>query len=495
MPYEQHYLTSFVKSYAEACQNPLSQQKFCFVLGAGASQAAGIMTGQQLVNQWDDELRERLLPDEYVSWRNEKGITDADRHEFYSEYHDKRYSASPMEGPAFFQNLMENKKPSCGHVILADLMRGNNANVVITTNFDHLIEDAIAYFGQHKPVVIGHEALAHLYNRSMRNPCVLKIHRDMMYDSASSVNDTGELNEKWRRVLDVVFRERHPVFLGYAGNDPSLMDFLLERTKLFETHEYCRPYWLLYKSDVLGGKARQFMKEACGILIRHEGFDDVMVQVGSVVGYKMPKQEAFMAEAEKRYVDVKTAIVRFELRRVKEHKGKKEDETDKAWRAIVEESGLHTPNNMIRGIDDRPYEEQREILDAVLAMFPEDAVLHEMYAGKAKKAQDFDVAEIHYKRALEAQPDYAVALGNYANFLADNLKQYDKAEEYYVKAMKAEPTRVNNMSNYALFLEEVRQAYDAAETYYKKALEIDPTSETLNAGYFSFLQRHMYREK
>ena len=41
---------------------------------------------------------------------------------------------------------MENAIPSAGYVILSYLLSQTKNNVVITTNFDHLTEDAINYY-------------------------------------------------------------------------------------------------------------------------------------------------------------------------------------------------------------------------------------------------------------------------------------------------------------------------------------------------------------
>ena len=49
-------------------------RRFCFVLGAGASKASGIKTGEELVNQWDRELEVRI-PEEHARWKQETGIT------------------------------------------------------------------------------------------------------------------------------------------------------------------------------------------------------------------------------------------------------------------------------------------------------------------------------------------------------------------------------------------------------------------------------------
>ena len=70
MNYEELYLTGFIHEMADVSSGPHSR-KFCFVLGAGASRTSGIKSGQELVNIWDKELKERNL-DEYQRWKQDR---------------------------------------------------------------------------------------------------------------------------------------------------------------------------------------------------------------------------------------------------------------------------------------------------------------------------------------------------------------------------------------------------------------------------------------
>lgn len=52
--------------------------------------------------------------------------------------------------------MMENVHPNVGYVVLAYLLVKTVHNVVITTNFDYLLEDALNYYEKSLPLVIGH---------------------------------------------------------------------------------------------------------------------------------------------------------------------------------------------------------------------------------------------------------------------------------------------------------------------------------------------------
>ena len=98
---------------------------------------------------------------------------------------------------------------------------------------------------------------------------------------------------------------------------------------------------------------------------------------------------------------------------------------------------------------------------------------------------DYDQAESYYKRALD--PKNAVTLGNYAVFLNDIRHDYDQAERYYKRALEADPKNANTLGNYAVFLKNIRHDYDQAERYYKRALEVDPKSANKLGNYAHFL--------
>lgn len=306
MGYEQISLRSFIKEIKEVTDGA-HPRKFCFVIGAGASRTSGIKSGQELVTEWDNDIRERNET-EYLRWRKELGITDKNMSSFYSQYYDKRFFRCRRDGYNFIEKLMDSAKPSAGYVMLAHLLTTTPHNVVITTNFDHLTEDAVNYYAQSTPLVIGHESLAHYVSGNPVRPTIIKIHRDLLYDPKSNTDEITKLHDNWSNALELIFENYHPVFIGYAGNDPSLMDFLLENSNKFANDTWKFPYWLLYKSDILEGKVKDFLQLSNGYCIYHDGFDNVMIWLGGIFDYIMPTEEQFLVDARKRYKTLAEAI-------------------------------------------------------------------------------------------------------------------------------------------------------------------------------------------
>ena len=309
MPYEMLSLKGFIEEMKEVTDG-FHPRKFCFVLGAGASKSSGIKSGQELVRVWDKELRERNER-AYHQWRKEKAITDENMFSFYSQYYEKRFYRCPTDGYNYIEKIMESATPSAGYVMLAHLLTKTPHNVVITTNFDHLAEDAVNYYAQNTPLVIGHEALSHYISGQPVRPTIIKIHRDLLFDPKSKSEDLERLPDSWKNALELIFTNYHPIFIGYAGNDKSLMDFLIENAEKFAHDEWKYPYWMLYKTDPLEGKVREFLEKSEGLYIFHGGFDEVFIQLGAAFNYILPKEECFLKDARSRYKALVDAIDAF----------------------------------------------------------------------------------------------------------------------------------------------------------------------------------------
>jgi len=168
-------LEGFIDEMIDVSSGP-HPRKFCFVIGAGASITSGIKSGQQLVDIWDRDLEKRN-PEALKRWKEQLGITDENKYSFYSEYYEYRFKSSPRDGYNYLEKMMEHAKPSAGYVMLAYLLTKTPHKVVITTNFDHLIENSISYYMDAIPLVIGHEALAHYITNPILRPTIIKIHR------------------------------------------------------------------------------------------------------------------------------------------------------------------------------------------------------------------------------------------------------------------------------------------------------------------------------
>ena len=483
--------------------------KFCFLIGAGASMSSGIPSGADLARKWIQEIEEDCGKDDFAKWKNKVGISEDNVGEFYPQIYEKRFGHIPESGYDCIRHYMEGKEPSLGYLILANIMVREKHNVVITTNFDNLLEDAIRTYTKEKPFIAGHEALADYVPKRSDRPIILKVHRDLFFHPFSDREHTGTIQKAWEDILDRFLSDYFLIVLGYGGNDESLMDYF---TSLNNRKQI---YWCVYnpgeepsnqdsENDLswrehlwgkLSSKAQNILSPN-DILIAINGFDIFMYDCYAALGYKFldgieeikrPNPMHELLEATYRRLE----NINAQRKEISEIKRSLSQETSASYHNVL--SG--TLSYLFDANQETDIDKKDKIYREGIAKYPQDANLLGDYANfLCDIRHDYDQAESYYKRALEADPKDATALGNYAVFLKDIRHAYDQAESYYKKALEADPNHANTLGNYALFLQDIRHAYDQAEGYYKRALEADPNHANNLGNYALFLQdiRHDY---
>ena len=486
MSYEELSINGFIQEIKDVSDGH-HPRKFCFVLGAGASISSGIKSGQELVDIWDDKLRIRNKSS-YLKWRSEYGITDENKYSFYSQYYEHYYKRHPNDGYNFLEKLMENAIPSAGYVILSYLLSQTKNNVVITTNFDHLTEDAINYYTQTMPMVIGHESLSHYISKPINRPTVIKIHRDLLFDPANTVNEVDKLHDNWKKALDTILSEYHPIFIGYAGNDNSLMNYLIEQGEKFADDRLCCPYWMLYGNEKPVGKVHDFLEKSNGYFIHHNGFDEVMFLIGHVLEIKMQSKEDFLKKAENRFKILSDSIDNFTNKLMKDDSSSAADnstvseEIKEAVQYVTSQTDLQNMyKEVVLSYLKGNYEDAVSICKNLINLAPDNALYHNTFGVILHKMKRYDEALVETKKAVELEPDnaeYRDAIG----ITLGCIKRYDEAFVEHRKAIELNPNIAKYHNNLGVTLHEMKR-YDEALIEFQKAVELEPD----NAEYHNSL--------
>lgn len=262
--------------------NPLG---FAWLLGAGASAAAGIPTGYQMIQ----EFRTRLFASETRISLREIDPADPVWQSRIDLHHERMGILPPKGDPSeysrafealyptpddrrlFIRNQVSKGSPSLGHKVLGSLLGAQKTPCVFTTNFDSLIESAATIASQLLPAsergtptlaAIDNAARAETCLRESEWPLIAKLHGD--YQSVELKNTDQELAQQdaqLRLVLTQALQRFGLVIVGYSGRDDSVMQAL--SAVLRSPVRYPKGiYWLCRDADSLLPAVREFLEQA-----------------------------------------------------------------------------------------------------------------------------------------------------------------------------------------------------------------------------------------
>lgn len=229
-------LNDFLKNYASR------PNRFAWLLGAGASRNAGMPSADDLV--WELKLRLYCLNERQDVARHDlanKAVRARIQQYFDSKHAPARYD--PLEYSYFFELAfgtdyaaqqrfldeelkLDKLSLNIGNRVLAALIAMGAANVVFTTNFDTVLEQAYAEVAG-KVLSTFHlegsiAALDALNADSF--PIYAKLHGDFRYRSIKNLSEDLKANDKMLETAFLAASNRFGVVVtGYSGRDANVM--------------------------------------------------------------------------------------------------------------------------------------------------------------------------------------------------------------------------------------------------------------------------------
>lgn len=506
-------ITQLIRGIEEGRGNA---ERFCFIIGSGASVSSGIPTGIDLEYRWMKEMEEKLgldgiretaenlktsLEHDFTNleadWKKAKESDVPLPSEYYFDIYKLRFFPNHRNGYHYLENIMANKNPGFGyHPMALMLTDGSGSNLVITTNFDSLIEDALFLYTNSKPLVINHELLAeYAGDPNIKRPIIAKVHRGIFFDPLNQPEETNELKGKWNDVLVSVFQNYTPIVIGYGGGDNSLMH-LLEDSNIKMKNGI---YWCyMEKYGLPNDKIQTLIKEKNGYLVRTAGFDATMLAIGNAL---FPDKIG-VHEAEE-YLNNRTSI--------------QITNYEKQYKKLTEQEDANTDNSIKSPTTQSENDFKLEIekmVERTNASEMERQKSNQLTAWDYRRQGDrfrdleqYEDAIDCYSNAIRLQPniaefynnrgfaldrlckyvdaisdyDKAIALDpqipNYYNnrgFAYNRLGEYDKAVSDYLKAIALNPALANPYKHYGTLCKESKE-YANAIFYLTKAIELNPT--------------------
>ncbi len=198
---------------------------YALLLGSGVSRAAEVPTGWEITL---DLIRRLALLQgvkdqaDWGSWYQET----TGKFPSYSEVVNE-LGLSPEERRSILHSYIEptaedreegRKVPTKAHHAIADMVRAGYLRVIITTNFDRLIESALYERGMEPTVVASVDALKGAEALTHTQCYVLKLHGD--YKDARIRNTDSELSDyppEYNAVLDRIFDDHGLIVCGWSA--------------------------------------------------------------------------------------------------------------------------------------------------------------------------------------------------------------------------------------------------------------------------------------
>lgn len=258
---------------------------FALLLGSGISASSGVPTGWDVALDLIKRLavlRGEAVGDDPISWYRGHAGGDPDYSALLTELapspSDRRNLLQPYFEPTADEREEGLKLPTKAHNAIARLVAGGSVKVVVTTNFDRLLEAALTDAGI-QPNVISSPAHAAGALPIAHSKCtVIKVHGD--YLSPDLKNTTEELDQyhlEIDRLLDEVFDQYGLVVCGWSGRwDTALRNAVLRSPcRRFAT------YWLHREPPT--PKAQELLSHRAAIAVPIQDADTVFESLADKV--------------------------------------------------------------------------------------------------------------------------------------------------------------------------------------------------------------------
>ncbi|MBM7416259.1 MULTISPECIES: SIR2 family protein [Nocardiaceae] len=205
---------------------------YALLLGSGISTSAGIPTGWGVVKSLVSKLAAAEDPDDAQS----HALAASDPEAWWSAHADGELGYSSLLAEAApsastRQGLLReyfvatdrereegNKVPGPAHTAVAELAKRGTVRVILTTNFDRLIEQALDAEGVQAQVISRADAVKGMTPLTHAAVTVIKLHGDYTeLDTRNTLDELTTYPKEWTELLRQVFTEFGLVISGWSG--------------------------------------------------------------------------------------------------------------------------------------------------------------------------------------------------------------------------------------------------------------------------------------
>lgn len=265
------------------------------LLGAGASVTSGIPAAELTVEKaarwaWcEEEARSpediRIQRSDYFPWLCRKPwfVPGRSLAEQYPIAIKKLLGVATTRRDFFEKLIAPNIPPNVGYRSLVRILNEGWISTVLTTNFDHCVNDAKVL--ENKPhLLVSIKTSDDLvrFSASPSSPQLIYLHGSVEhYTDKNSYEETAFLDSNLVDRIVPLLRDHPIIVIGYRGSEPSVMDGLFKE-QLGKTTRFAQGvYWCVRESDTdqpLAPKVQEFASSigANFRVVPIKGFDELL---------------------------------------------------------------------------------------------------------------------------------------------------------------------------------------------------------------------------
>ena len=264
---------------------------FSLLLGSGASTTSNVKTAQDMIDEWRSILFRRSGDGvDFERWIVHKHWY---RHEDeYSLLFEEIYD-QPSQRRVYIEECVKYAHPGWGYVYLTDLLSKRLFDVIFTTNFDDLLNEACYLYSEDlRPIVAAHDSAIQGIRVTAKRPKIIKLHGDFLYDNIkNTLAELETLETNTKRKLAQFAKEYGLVVLGYSGRDRSVMDNI---ELLLREDDNLRQgvYWCHRRGDSISGRLQSLLRRDRVYLVEIDGFDQFTAELHKAAGLAVPRAVA-----------------------------------------------------------------------------------------------------------------------------------------------------------------------------------------------------------
>ena len=267
---------------------------YALLIGSGVSQAAQIPTGWDitcdLIRKLAAASGESAEPDP-ESWYREKYDEDPDYSKLIDGLAKTQTERQQLLRPYFEPSEQEReenaKQPTVAHKAIAWLVAQGFVKVIITTNFDRLLEKALEEVGVEPIVISSEDQVKGMVPLVHTQHCLVKLHGDYLDTRVRNTpSELGEYPVEFNQLLDRIFDEFGLVVCGWSAD----WDFALRDAMFRAPSRRFTTYWAAYGQ--LKDEARRLVNHRRAQVINIENadkfFGTVQEKVASIEQFSQP---------------------------------------------------------------------------------------------------------------------------------------------------------------------------------------------------------------